>query len=156
MALPVRGTNAEATQWDPTTRWDPTTEFDRLTQQLSRLFEEQWSEPSPLGTNAFTPLADMEETDDAYVIDVELPGVEKKDVDIEILGRRLVISGERREQERVGWLRRRTRSWGRFLFDVTLPDDVDEEHVEASLNDGVLHVRVPKSSSDRRRRTDVK
>lgn len=98
----------------------------------------------------------MEETDDAYVIDVELPGVEKKDVDIEILGRRLVISGERREQERVGWLRRRTRSWGRFLFDVTLPDDVDEEHVEASLNDGVLHVRVPKSSSDRRRRIDVK
>lgn len=151
MALPVRRTDTEMT------RRDPMTEFNRLTQRLSRLFEDQWFElPSLLGTDGFTPLADMEETDDAYLLDVELPGVNKKDIDIEISGRRLVISGERKEQQRTGWLRTQTRSWGRFRYEVTLPDQVDEDRVEASLEDGVLHVRVPKSSSSRRRRIEVK
>ena len=57
----------------------------------------------------FTPRADVEETDDAYVIEVEVPGVAKKDIDVSVAGRRLTITGERKERERVGILRRRTR-----------------------------------------------
>jgi HSP20 family protein len=150
MALPARRAGAEEA------RSDPLAEFSDLSEQLSRLFNQRWSDlPSVAAGEGFTPLADVEETDDAYLIDVELPGVNKGDVDIEISDRRLVVSGERKEKERVGLLRRRTRSWGRFHYEITLPDPVDEEHVEAGLSDGVLHLRVPKRESARRRRIPV-
>ena len=148
MAPPARTEHA-----DPATR-DPLAEFRSIVSQLSR-FPDSWGElvPQPSG---FTPLADVEETDDSYLIEVELPGVDKKDIDISVAGRRLTISGERKEKERVGILRRRTRSVGRFEYDIQLPGDIDEDGVTASLADGVLSVRVPKASTDRARRITVK
>jgi HSP20 family protein len=150
MALPVRrGTDSA--------RSDLGNEFDRITQQLSELFQEQWAAvPSVVRTDGFTPMADVEETGDAYLLEVELPGIKKKEIDIEIDGRRLVISGERPEHRRTGWLRRQTRSWGRFRYEVVLGVDVDEDGVEATLQDGVLRVRVPKSSAGNRRHIEVK
>ncbi len=128
MALPARRNDAEAA------RWDPFAELNRLNQQL-RSYLERWNElPSLAG--AFTPLADVEELDDAYVIEIELPGIKRDDVSVEVAGQRLTVSGERKERERVGILRRRTRTVGRFHYEVLLPGDVDEEGVEASLHDG--------------------
>ena len=66
------------------------------------------------------------------------------------------ITGERKEKERVGVLRRRTRSVGRFEYDIQLPGDIDEDGVTASLSDGVLTVRVPKATNDRAHRIAVK
>jgi HSP20 family protein len=149
MALPARTEHA-----DPATR-DPLTEFRNIVSQLSR-FPDPWGELMPQARNGFTPLADVEETDDAYLIEVELPGVDKKDIDISVTGRRLTISGERKEKERVGILRRRTRSVGQFEYDIQLPGDIDEDGVNASLADGVLSVRVPKATTDRARRITVK
>ena len=149
MALPVRrGTDAS--------RADPANEFDRLTQQLSELFQDQRAVPSVLRQDGFTPMADVEETADAYLLEIEVPGIKKKEIDIEIDGRRLVISGERPEHQRTGWLRRQTRSWGRFRYEVVLGAEVDEDGVEATLQDGVLRVRVPKSSAGHRRHIEVK
>jgi HSP20 family protein len=149
MALPVRrGTDSAHS--------DPANEFDRITQQLSELFQEQWAVPSVLRPDGFTPMADVEETDDAYLLEIELPGIKKKDITIEIDGRQLVISGERPEHRRTGWLRRQTRSWGRFRYEVVLGADVDEDGVEATLQEGVLRVRVPKSSAGHRRHIEVK
>jgi HSP20 family protein len=148
MALPVRRGTESA-------RSDLGNEFDRITQQLSELFQEQWAVPSVL-PDGFTPLADVEETGDAYLLEIELPGIKKKEIDIEIDGRRIVISGERPEHQRTGWLRRRTRSWGRFRYEVVLGADIDEDGVEATLQDGVLRVRVPKSSAGNRRHVEVK
>lgn len=135
---------------------DVTTEFDRLTQQLSRLFDHDWvALPAAPAGERFTPMVDLEETEQEFVLDVDLPGVRKEDVNIEVDGRRLVISGERVQTQRKGRLRRQTRAWGSFAFEVILPADLDEEHIEASMNDGVLHVRVPKSTGSARRRIDV-
>ena len=61
-------------------------------------------------------------------------------------GRRLTVSGERKEKERVGILRRRTRSVGQFHYEVVLPGAVDEDAVSASLDGGVLTVRVPEAA----------
>lgn len=66
--------------------------------------------------------------------------------------RRPVISGERGQTQHKGRLRRQARVWVSFAFQVILPAEVDEEHVEASMNDGVLHVRVPKSAGRAHRR----
>jgi HSP20 family protein len=151
MALPVRRTRSDAS------RWDPANEFDRITQQLARLFDQQWAGlPSATGADSFTPLADLEEEDDSYVLEVELPGVKKNDITVEFDEGRLVITGERKERKRTGWLRRQDRSWGLFRYEVTLPEPVDEERLGATLGDGVLTVRVPKSTSAKRRRVEVK
>ncbi len=89
-------------------------------------------------------------------VEIELPGVRKEDIDIEIAGRRVWVRGERKEKERVGILRRRERVVGQFSYEVTLPSDVDDTDVHASLDEGVLTVRVPKPEHARPRRVDVR
>ncbi|MDQ3896756.1 MAG: Hsp20/alpha crystallin family protein [Actinomycetota bacterium] len=106
-------------------------------------------------SGAFTPLADLEETEEAYLAEIELPGVKLEDLSVEVAGRRLTVTGERKERERVGILRRRTRTVGRFHYEVLLPGEVDEEGVTASLHEGVLTVVVPKPASERPRRIPV-
>ena len=99
---------------------------------------------------------DIEETDDAWVIEAELPGVDRKDVNVEMVESELVISGEIKEKERKGILRRHTRKTGEFEYHVTLPGQTDAEHIEANLHDGVLTVRVPKTEQAKPRRIEVK
>ena len=129
------------------------TEVRNVLSQLSR-FPDTWEEF--VARDGFTPRADVEETDDAYVIEVEVPGVNKKDIDVSVAGRRLTITGEHKERDRVGILRRRTRRVGRFEYDIQLPGDVDDEGVGAELADGVLTVRVPKATTERARRIEIK
>jgi HSP20 family protein len=135
-------------------RWDPLAELGRLTSQLQRHVD-NWRDLPSLFGEGFAPLADVEETDDAFVVEIELAGVKKDDVDIELVGRRLVVSGERKERERVGILRKRTRTVGQFRYEVDLPTELDEERVKAELDEGVLTVWVPKAASERPRRITV-
>lgn len=100
-----------------------------------------------------TPLTDVEETDDAYIVKLEMPGIKKRDVDISVAGRRLTVSAERRE--RAGILRRRVRSLHRFRYEVLLSGDVDGNGIDIHLDRGVLTVRVPKVASDRPNRIEV-
>ncbi len=92
MALPVR-----RRQSPDLTRWDPVTDVDRLRSQIETLFDRAADLPDPLA-DVFVPLADVEETDDAYVIEIELPGVDQKDIDVSVSGRRLLVTGERKER----------------------------------------------------------
>jgi HSP20 family protein len=148
MAQPVRDRSTSVA------RPDPFAEYERLHSEFTRLFEGEGQLPSLL-RDGFLPLADVEETEDGYTIELELPGIKKEDIDISLAGRRLTVSGERKEKERKGVLRRRTRSVGRFYFEVTLPGDVDESGVTASLDQGVLTMRVPKANADRPRHIEV-
>jgi HSP20 family protein len=98
---------------------------------------------------------DVEETEDAYVVEAELPSVKREDVNLELVGNDRRITGEVREPERTGTLRRRTRRSGRFAYRVTLPSQIDGDKINANLADGVLTVRVPKSERDQRRRIEI-
>jgi HSP20 family protein len=103
---------------------------------------------------AFTPLADVEETDDAWIIQLELPGVRRRDVDVELSGRRVVIRGERKEPERHGVLRHRSRVTGTFCYEVTLPTPLGAD-VDAKLSHGELTVHVPKAGPEPPQRVPV-
>ena len=107
------------------------------------------------GLQGWAPLADVEETEDAYSVEIELPGVRREDIDIQLDDRQLTVSGEVKEKERAGILRRRTRRVGRFQYSVTLTADVDADDVSARLNDGVLTVRVPKTQQAKPRRIAI-
>lgn len=152
MAMPVR-TRDDRAELD---RWDPFAELDRLHRQLGSVLGGFGRPEVGGGDVAFTPLADVEETSDAYLVEIELPGVRREHIDIEVTGRRVTVQGERKEKERVGLLRRRERTVGRFRYEVTLPSDIDDAHVAASLDDGVLTVRLPKPESDRPRRIEIR
>jgi HSP20 family protein len=77
-------------------------------------------------------------------------------VHVDVQDNELAITGEIKERERTGILRRRTRKTGEFEFRVTLPGQVDAERIDANLRDGVLTVRIPKPEQARPRRIDVK
>jgi HSP20 family protein len=125
-------------------------------EQIARLMESVWAPVvGNLGSRVWIPRADVEETEDAWIVEAELPGVDRKDVNVELHGSELVITGEIKEKERKGILRRRTRRTGEFEYRITLPAPADEEHVDADLHEGVLTVRVPKTEQSRRRRIEV-
>ena len=141
-------------------RWEPLREFEQVTDRMRRLLDQTFGGfdwPSALmETGGWSPNVDIEESDDAYVVEAELPGVKRDDVSIELVGNELAITGEVKERKREGALRRQTRRTGRFDYRVTLPDHVEADRIEANLTEGVLTVRVPKSERAQRRRIEVK
>jgi HSP20 family protein len=134
-------------------RWDPFRELDELYNRMNHLWESGVTTDG--AADRWVPLADIEETDDAYVLELDLPGVDKDDVDIEINGRELTVSGEIKEKERAGILRRRTRKVGEFNYSVTMPMEIDAESVRADLDGGVLTITVPKSQKAKSRHIPV-
>jgi HSP20 family protein len=125
-------------------QWEPFRELDDLQERTAQLMQSVWS-GAPLADPAvWAPPVDIEETDDAWILEAEIPGASREDVDVDVRDSEIVISGEIKERERTGILRRRTRRVGRFELRVTVPTRPDAENVEATLADGVLTVRIPK------------
>jgi HSP20 family protein len=145
MTLPMRRST-----WPQ--RWhgawpEPFAELTQLWDRMGRLFE-----TVETGPEGWAPLAEVEETDDAYLVRAELPGVKREDIQVELSGNELCIHGEIRQEERENTLRRRT---GAFCYRTILPADTDTEKVESHLTEGVLTVRLPKSAQARSRRIEV-
>jgi HSP20 family protein len=87
--------------------------------------------------------------------EAELPGAKSDDIDIEAHDNEIQLTGEIVEKERAGILRRRTRRVGRFEYRVTLPGPIDSDSINASLDDGILRVTVPKPEQARPRRVKI-
>ncbi len=149
MTLPVRQESSSPV------RWDPWREFENLTGQMNQFFESAFGQSGLTSGGGWAPAVDVEETDDAYAVEAELPGVRRDDVQVEASSGVLTITGEFKERERTGILRRRTRRTGRFEFRTTLPTSVDSEAITASLHDGVLTVKVPKAEQAKPRRVEI-
>jgi len=140
----------------PAGRWDPFRELDDLHQRMNQLMSSVFGAPLFDGADgAWTPLADVSETSDAYIVEIDLPGVKRDDIDIQFSNGVLTISGQIKEKEAAGWQRSRMRRTGRFEYRTTLPQGVDAEKISAELADGVLTVRAPKSETARPRRIPI-
>ncbi len=147
MALPIRrGSRFPASLFEPTALWDPVSEFDYLRERMGRLYEQisqQGPEQSP-----WQPDIEVDETEEFYLVKAELPGITRDNVELQVDEHSLAITGSRREDEGEHVMRRRT---GRFFYRTVLPRDIDTEKVQATMKEGILTIRLPKTKQATRR-----
>jgi len=141
----------------PPARWDPFAEFEDLYQRMGQLLGGAFGGGWPPPVQGWAPPADLSETDEAYLAEVELPGVARDDISVELAGQELVISGEFIDTGKEGRALRRGRRSGRFEYRVLLPGqaDPDPDKITAALADGVLTVTVPKAEAGKPRRIQI-
>ncbi len=141
--------------------FDPARDLWGLQDEVSRVFRsalQGLSGDEATSAGAFSPALDVEETEDEFVLHVELPGVAAEDVEVSLEENVLTISGERRfydERERDGF-RRIERRFGRFHRAIRLPDRVDGSAVDATYREGLLTITVPKAEEAKPRLIQVK
>jgi HSP20 family protein len=157
MALPTR-VQRGAQQYDPFELAQR--EFDTM---LGRFLGERQANGANGGTGALAPYAvDVREDGDHIYVEAELPGFKKEEVDITLENQTLTIAAERREErggngegQKKGEHLLRERRYTRFLRSFTLPPTVDEQSVNAKLNDGVLTITLNKREETKPRKISV-
>ena len=131
-------------------RWSPWREMNTLQNQLTHLFTDSFFQPGQsddeMNLGTWHPVVDMYDGDDRIVIKAELPGMEKKDIAVDVKDRVLTISGERNYDNVVKDENyyRRERAYGKFQRAFSLPADVNSDKIKADFKDGLLIVEVPK------------
>lgn len=132
-------------------KWTPLREFDLMDRRMRRFFGD-------LGiASPVTPAADIYETEGEFVVELEVPGFDEKELEIGITDHTLSVTGERREekekQEKALFLRERLEKT--FARRFELPADSDGEHVRAEYRKGVLTVHVPKTPHAQPRKVEI-
>jgi len=104
------------------------------------------------------PRVDVQESENSFEVTAELPGMDKKDIDIGLQDNRLTIKGEKdtekEENNNKYYIRERVR--GRFERSFTLPENVDKDRIEAKFNDGVLTLEIPKTEVPEQEEVKIK
>jgi len=141
------------------TRWDPRTEVDTLRNHINRLFDESLGQPEPEeqpSSRSWTPPVDVKETDEALLFLVDLPGVDKEEIDLSLSNETLVITGVRqRPDEESASYHRTERPFGRYQRSFSLGTAVTPEAITASYCDGVLRLVLPKADSTKPKRITI-
>ena len=141
------------------TRFDPFRNVAGLQDEMERMFRDVLGtgEGTPTSAGAFAPVLDVEEDPDHFTLHVELPGVKAQDVDITLEENVLTITGERNfyDERSTDNFRRIERRFGRFHRAVRLPDRVDVDKVEATFDNGLLTITVPKAEEAKPRRIAI-
>jgi HSP20 family protein len=131
--------------------------FDRL---FSRMLQDLGSTATgeQVSTRQWVPAVDIQETADAVVLHAELPGLKREDVNITLENHMLTVSGERKFEKntRADDFHRIERSYGSFARTFTLPTNVKTDKVEASFQDGVLTVKLPKVEEAKPRKIEIR
>jgi HSP20 family protein len=131
-----------------------------LQHRINHLFNEPFfrsGEDDELRIGTWYPAVDMFDDDDKIVIKAELPGMDKKDISVDIENRVLTLSGERNYDNEVKEENyyRRERATGKFKRAFNLPADVDEDQIKADFKDGVLKVEIPKPEEQKPKQITV-
>ncbi len=137
----------------PSEFWDPFGEFAQMWNRMAQLFESA----GETGPEGWMPAVETDETDDAYLVRAELPGMRREDVEVELRGNELRITGEVNEEDKgEGEGKPLRRRQGKFAYRTSLPADADADKIDAQLAEGILTVRVPKAAQARSRRIEIK
>lgn len=133
--------------------------FHSFQDELDRLFDGFLPDRDDASTDAmWTPRVDLSETDDAYKVEVDIPGVKGDDININYNDHVLTISGERSNESKSknDEYVRIERSYGKFYRSFRLPKAIDADKIEAQHENGVLLVTVPKAEESKPRRISVR
>ncbi|MER3435126.1 MAG: molecular chaperone [Mastigocladus sp. ERB_26_2] len=133
-------------------RWEPFREIDTLQRQMNRLFDELMPTVRETANGiTFVPPAEMEETPDAIHLKLEVPGMDAKDLDIQVSADSVSIMGERKSEtktEEKGMTRTEFR-YGKFQRLIPLPARVQNTNVQAEYKDGILKLTLPKAEEEK-------
>ncbi|MGL6340004.1 MAG: Hsp20/alpha crystallin family protein [Waterburya sp.] len=132
-------------------RWQPFSEIDSLQQEMNRLFDSLAPRDSEKLSAAFVPAAEMEETPEAIHLKLEVPGINAKDIDIQVSADAVSISGERQEETKTedkGMTRSEFR-YGSFRRVIPLSTRVQNTNVQAEYKDGILNLTLPKAEEEK-------
>ena len=142
-------------------RWQPMNDLVSLRDAMDRLFEDsvigpRWGWVAP--TRAANLAINMYETKDEVVVKAALPGVKPEEVEVTITGNTLTISGESKEENEVKEKDyvRKERQFSSFTRSVTLPDGLKADQADASFENGVLTLKVPKTEEAKPKTIQVK
>jgi HSP20 family protein len=133
-------------------------ELNTLQTEMNRLFNSFFDEGGRNGERRrWAPAVDLVEREDSLVLRADLPGLKEEDVQIEVRDNVLTISGERRaefEDSEQGYYRIE-RAFGSFSRSLTLPEGVDSDKIDASFENGVLEVKIPKPEARKPKRISI-
>ncbi len=130
-------------------RWEPMREINTLQREMNRLFDTM----TPLHTNGdrLVPVVEMEDTPEAILLKVELPGIDTKDLNVEVTADAVSINGERKSEtkkEEKGFFRSEF-YYGSFQRVIPLPARIQNTNVKAEYKDGILHLTLPKAEEEK-------
>lgn len=142
-------------------RWDPFKNIATLQDRINRLFEDAFpskSDDEDFSAGDWKPLADICDKDNLIMIYVEIPGVKKEDVSIEVRENILTLKGSRAADTDIKEENyyRRERSFGSFQRAFTLPPLVNPDNIRAKFKDGVLEIEIPKPEESKPKQITVK
>lgn len=133
-------------------RWEPFREVETLQRQMNRLFDELIPTTREAGNGiTFAPSVEIEDTPDAIHLKLEVPGIDAKDLDIQVSADAVSITGERKmetKKEEKGVTRTEFR-YGNFQRVITLPARVQNDKVKAQYKDGILNLTLPKPEEEK-------
>ncbi len=142
-------------------RWDPFRNIAALQDRINRLFEDAFphkgDEEEDLSVCAWRPLVDIFETDEGIAMQVDLPGVTKDDVSVEVKNNLLTIQGLRQVETSVGEDKyyRRERTCGTFQRSFALRYPIAPESIKASFKNGVLTIHIPRPKEEKPKKISV-
>ena len=129
-------------KWTPR----PMTVFDEVDNMINSVFNRDWN-LEPIQSKKWNLAVDVKETDSSFLISADIPGLTKKDINIEVSDDVLSITGERTEDkvEDSDLYHYRERLKGTFTRSFHLPESVDEKKISANFKDGILNIELPKT-----------
>ena len=130
-------------------------ELDRLQREMNSLFS-NYSTPRLQSAPSY-PSLNIWADEESVMVTAELPGVKAEDLDISVEGGSLTLSGSREPVDlpEGGQVHRRERSHGKFTRSINLPFEVEVDEVEASLKNGLLHLRLPRAEADKPKKITI-
>lgn len=140
------------------TKFDPMRDFRDLEERLTSAFRVPDISKEFSNISGFTPSVNTREGEYAYHVEVDLPGVKKDDIHIDLKDNVLTISGERKTKKEVKEkdYYKKESSYGKFQRSFTLPENTDTENIEANSKDGVLEVVIPKLERSKKESKRIK
>lgn len=147
--LPIRDESATGSTVDPADTFGNTVdEMNKMVQRMNQWLQRNWPDSyANKGQLVFHPDLDLSETQTQYTIKMDLPGMKKEDIEIEVSDQVVTISGERKkegEETTKDGIHRKERNFGAFQRAVTLPEPIKADQMTAEYVNGILSVKIPK------------